>query len=501
MAPPALGTLTTAHHPKSAPPARPWLLRSLRLEVDLATKIIGLAVTSVAFTILYFALVSYRLAYQAEQERFGLALERIAATAALSIDGERHRQIVSNADVKNPAFLDIRNYLLKVQKANYLREDQIYTFNVPSIHELHFAVMLQANPFVGDIYHMVPENVPVLMRAWNERLATHTKLYRDAHGTWVSAYAPILDKRGEPAGILEVDYSIDQFMNAVTKQARLLVFISLLGLVLAGGFSVALGLGVRRALLLIRQGMQAIEHEDYSHRIQLSRRDELGLMAAQVNRMAETLSERLHMLKFLPRHTLEAIMRRAKLGESRTCERIFGAVFFSDIRGYTALSTQMTDEAVVEMLNHYLRRQAEIVQMHGGSIDKFMGDAVLALFLGADGARRAVAAALDIRAAVEELNQAQVFCAPIHIGIGISVGEMVLGEIGSAERRERTPIGSVVNLASRLGSRAGSEEILVSEAVRAAIGPSLRIVQSQEVTLKGFAEPQLAYLIEGCDTA
>jgi adenylate cyclase len=155
----------------------------------------------------------------------------------------------------------------------------------------------------------------------------------------------------------------------------------------------------------------------------------------------------------------------------------------------------MQDEELVEMLNHYLRRQAEIVLQHGGTIDKFMGDAVLALFLGHDAARRAVAAALHIRSAVEELNRAAIFRCPVHIGIGISVGEMVLGEIGSEERRERTPLGSVVNLASRLGSRAGSEEILISQSVRDAVGPALRISHSQEVALKGFSEPQLAHWV------
>jgi adenylate cyclase len=219
-------------------------------------------------------------------------------------------------------------------------------------------------------------------------------------------------------------------------------------------------------------------------------------MAEQVNRMAGTLSERFHMLKFLPRHTLEAISRRAQRGETVQCERVCGAVLFSDIRGYTALSAEMTDEAIVGMLNHYLRRQAEIVEQHGGSIDKFMGDAVLALFIGDGGAARAVAAGLHIRDAVEQLNREAVFKGAVHIGIGISFGEMVLGEIGSEDRRERTPIGSVVNLASRLCSRAGSEEILVSDSVRGELGSRLRIAHTQPLALKGFNDPQLTHWAE-----
>jgi class 3 adenylate cyclase len=90
-----------------------------------------------------------------------------------------------------------------------------------------------------------------------------------------------------------------------------------------------------------------------------------------------------------------------------------------------------------------------------------------------------------------------VFPIPVHIGLGISVGELVLGEIGSEDRRERTPIGSIVNLASRLGSRAGSEEIMVSDGVRRELGDSLDIEASLSLQLKGFTEEQSGHLVRG----
>jgi hypothetical protein len=111
--------------------------------------------------------------YEAEEERFGLALDRIAATAALSIDGDAHRRIQSNADAKSPEFQRIRGFLDEVRRANYLpHEDQIYTFNVVGNGDLRFAVMLQQNTFVGDKYQMVPDNVPVLMRALDRNMGT-----------------------------------------------------------------------------------------------------------------------------------------------------------------------------------------------------------------------------------------------------------------------------------------------------------------------------------------
>jgi len=470
--------------------------RRLRLRPSLFVQIVGLGVLSVALTITYFALISYRLEYQAEEERFGLALDRIAATAALSIDGDDHRRIRSNADAQTPEFKRIREYLERVRAANYLRFDQIYTFHPVSDHELRFAVMLHERPFVGDAYHVVPENVSLLMKVLTQRTAMHTRLYRDAHGTWVSAYAPIFDRQGQIAGILEVDYTVDEFLQAVAKTARTITLVSLIGLALVAAVSFALAHSVGRALRKIRIGIKELEKQNFGYRIELDRGDELGLMATQINHMAATLAERYQMLKYLPKHTIEAIARRALRGHSTLSERRAGAVFFSDIRGYTALSVESSDEKIVQMLNHYLSRQAEIIEQHGGVIDKFMGDAVLALFYEEDATRRAVAAALDIRTAVEQLNRDAVFQCPVHIGMGISFGQILLGEIGSDLRRERTPVGSVVNLASRLGSRAGAEEILLSDAARQAIGDDLVVSASEAVLLKGFNEPQTAHFVQ-----
>lgn len=474
--------------------------RRLSLRPSLFAQIVGLGVLSVALTIAYFALISLRLEYSAEEERFGLALDRIAATTALSIDGDAHRRIRSNADANSPEFRQIRSYLERVRAANYLRFDQIYTFHPVSDDELRFAVMLHERPFIGDAYRVVPENRPVLMRALHQRVAVHTRLYRDPHGSWVSAYAPIFDSKGQLAGLLEVDYTIDEFLHAVEARARTLVLVSLIGLLLATVVSVMLAHSVGRALRKIRKGVAELEKQNFDHRIDLSRGDELGLMANQINRMAATLAERFQMLKYLPQHTVEAISHRTQRGEAAVTTRQEGAVFFSDIRGYTAISAELADEKIVQMLNHYLRRQAEIITQHGGVIDKYMGDAVLALFFGKAAAERAVRAALAIRDAVVGLNRDAVFECPVHIGIGISLGDVVLGEIGSEERRERTPIGTVVNLASRLGSRAGAEEILVSESIARALGEDLDATPTEPLQLKGFNEPQAARSVRGLRT-
>lgn len=327
--------------------------------------------------------------------------------------------------------------------------------------------------------------------------AAHTKLYMDEHGEWVSAYAPILDGKGEVAGILEADYDISQLNAALKVQLQRILALSLSAVALALIVSVLFARRLEGALQRIREGAEAIEKERYDYRIQLRSHDELGLVARQFNRMAEVLYERFHLLKFLPRHTLEAIAQRVKEGRAVETERVEASILFSDIRGYTSMSQGLSDEQVVAMLNQYLRRQAELVEERGGTIDKFIGDAVLAVFTGEGHPARAVEAALFIQKEVARMNARGAFEREVHIGIGVASGSLVLGEIGSDERRERTIIGSVVNLASRLCSHAGAGEVVVCDATRAALGARLEVASSEEVPLKGFSGAQRCHLVRG----
>lgn len=472
---------------------------------SLALKIVGLAVLSVSLTIAYFGLVSYRVEYQSQKERAGHTLDRIVATAVLAIDGAAHRRIKKSDDAGTPEFVRIRDYLRKVQLANSLREDQIYTFALdPQLVErvsagervtLHFAVMLQEKSFIGDAYQVVPQNLAALRQALLTGQAAHTDLYSDANGTYISAYAPIRDGNGAISGVLEVDYDVHAFLMAVERSVRRLVLISLVGLLVSTLLATTLANGITRALRSIRESAEAIAGQDYSRRIELSRNDELGLVAQQFNQMAETLAQRFLMLKYLPQHTLESIEQRTQSGIVPITKRVFGAVLFTDIRGFTALSNQVSDVELVQILNLYLAKQAEIIEAHGGVIDKFIGDAVLALFMGGGRCRRAVEAALSIRKALLELHEST-GRAQVHVGLGIAAGELVLGEIGSEARRERTPLGPVVNLASRLSSAAGSEEILVSDFVYNELGADLQVSASRGVALKGFTTTQVCHSVE-----
>jgi len=173
--------------------------------------------------------------------------------------------------------------------------------------------------------------------------------------------------------------------------------------------------------------------------------------------------------RYVSRDLLNRVLSRAEPvalgGERRVC-----TVFFADIRGFTALAEDLPPEDLHSLLNDYFRVVIGQITAHGGFVDKFIGDNVMALFSEGPAAQTAVAAARAARGVllqVEELNlrRAVAELAPIRVGIGLNVGEVLLGNIGSEDRMDFTAIGDAVNVAARLQSMATGGEVLMSGAV------------------------------------
>ena len=173
------------------------------------------------------------------------------------------------------------------------------------------------------------------------------------------------------------------------------------------------------------------------------------------------------------------------------------AVLFSDIRGFTALSETMSADSMAKLLTEYFTEMVECVFRHGGTLDKFIGDAVMAQW-GApigepDDCDRAMMAAMDMMDELDRLNARwQTEGRPtLQIGIGLNVGEVFAGNIGSDRRLEYTVIGDPVNISSRLCGAAAAGEILISEDFRASLGspPPLEALPPMELKGKSQALP------------
>jgi adenylate cyclase len=171
------------------------------------------------------------------------------------------------------------------------------------------------------------------------------------------------------------------------------------------------------------------------------------------------------------------------------------AVLFSDIRGFTALSETMNPDDMAKLLTEYFSEMVECVFRHGGTLDKFIGDAVMAQWgapLGeSDDADRAMSAAMDMMEALDKLNEhwTQQKRPIVQIGIGLNIGDAFAGNIGSERRLEYTVIGDTVNTASRLCGKAGKGEILVSEAFKDSLVTPPRMVPVPPMELKNKSQP------------
>ena len=166
-------------------------------------------------------------------------------------------------------------------------------------------------------------------------------------------------------------------------------------------------------------------------------------------------------------------------------------IFFSDIRGFTPLSESMGPDEIATLLTEYFTEMVEIVFEHSGTLDKFMGDAIMALWgapiAHADDADRAMKCALDQLVSLERLNKKwkEQDRPELGIGIGINFGEVFAGNIGSDRRLEYTVIGDAVNIASRLCSIAGPNEILISESFYQALKHPPKVEALEPIQVKG----------------
>lgn len=180
------------------------------------------------------------------------------------------------------------------------------------------------------------------------------------------------------------------------------------------------------------------------------------------------------------------------------------AILFSDIRGFTTFSEKMLPYDVIHILNRYFNKMGTIINDNGGYIDNYMGDGLLALFEAPDAitmAQRSIKTATEMLIAVDELNQ---YIEPLYqwkmeIGIGIHIGNVVVGTIGAISNRRNTVIGDAVNLASRIESanKEVATHILISEDLYKQVTDQVQIGKRVSLHLKGKSGEFMLYEVTG----
>lgn len=214
---------------------------------------------------------------------------------------------------------------------------------------------------------------------------------------------------------------------------------------------------------------------------------------------AEWLRFRRSLERYLPTPAVEQVLEQPELILGG--KRQVATVLFGDLRGFTALAERLDPEQVVGLLNQCLGRMAEVVFRHDGMVDKFIGDAIMAVFgvptPRPDDAERAVQAALEMQAAVAQVRVPGADGDTFRMGIGVHTGELVVGNIGSERRVDYTVVGDTVNLAARLEQTAGPGQVLVSQRTFDLARHSVTASDLGLVQVKGRQEGVQVYAVTG----
>jgi adenylate cyclase len=203
--------------------------------------------------------------------------------------------------------------------------------------------------------------------------------------------------------------------------------------------------------------------------------------------MIQGLRERFALTKYVGDHTLKMIQEKQTIDLDEKASYQELAILFTDIRGSTSKISTSTPEEFLEKLNKTLGKQADTVLMHNGSIDKYVGDSVIALFAGVDSLKAAINTAIQIQKDFKSDKELNEFFDGI--GIGINYGSVILGNMGAKERMDYTVIGSEVNLCARLCSAAKDAQILIPKDLINQYSNEVEDVSFREVgaqELKGF---------------
>jgi len=173
-------------------------------------------------------------------------------------------------------------------------------------------------------------------------------------------------------------------------------------------------------------------------------------------------------------------------------------ILFADIRGFTSFSEHQEPEDLINVLNKYLSMAAEAILVYEGTLDKFMGDAVMAIFNApleqSDHPLRAVKAAAAMQRSVAEFNKIMGGYEPqLDFGVGIHVGEAVIGNVGTQARMDYTAIGDAVNLAKRIQENTPGGRVLLSERAYICVKDYIRVIPHKKLTVKGRQTPEQTY--------
>jgi len=330
--------------------------------------------------------------------------------------------------------------------------------------------------------------------------------YADAKGGHIIDIAVPMEFSKVPLGALYLGFSDRSIRQTIARARHQTLWIT--AVMILGGIGGAIGLGIvlTKPIHKLAQGTKAIAAGSFDITLPIVARDEIGDLTESFNDMAKSLREKEKIKhafsSYVARQVVDEILKNPDDIMLSGARRDV-SVIFCDMRGFTPLAERLPPEEVVAALNDFYSLMIDTTIKQDGTINKFLGDAVMAIF-GApvgypDHCLRAVKTALAMQRGIAELSTKRVMQGkePMAIGIGISAGEAVAGTVGTERQMEYTVIGDKVNLAARLESNAKPGQILVSADAYMQVADLVDARCLGAMTVKGKEEEVTVYEILG----
>jgi adenylate cyclase len=450
----------------------------------------------------------FYLARQHFYKEYRAKLLSIATTTAALTDGDQLKAVQESKDEASPAYAALQKSLRDARNANRRAETQVQrlfaVWAEKSGGMMRVVADSEEDPSTrghsGEVYRI--QGAPMLL----DQAGAEENFATDEFGRFLRAHAPVRDRSGKVVGAVIVQSSPAWVEGKLWPLAE--AGVAGLGLALALSIPVAFWLSSRasRPLTELKRTLDSIAKGDLKVRADVKSADEFGEVALSVNHMADGLAERDRVKSAFARYVSQQVMDTMLSSDSATLlhgNRRRISVLFADIRGFSKISERMAPEKVVQLLNDYFELMVEVIFRNHGTLDKFMGDGLMAIFGAPENdpyqEENALKAAIEMQQELEKLEARWTAeGVQIRIGVGIHSGPAIVGTIGSSRRMEYTAIGDTVNVASRLESATKDlgTNILVSEHTYYGAKGSFAFRNMGTITVRGREEPLTVYGLE-----
>jgi len=338
--------------------------------------------------------------------------------------------------------------------------------------------------------------------------------YRDEKWGRIVDSSFLIESDGTKTGVLRIGYSMERLYARVARVRAIMAFVIFVFIVMAAGAAAAVSRRFAKPILYLAETARQIGRGNLDMTVSVTTGGrEIQELAGSFNEMIRGLKEKQQIKdtfsRYVSRQVADELLRDMDNislgGETKEV-----TILFSDIRGFTTISEKLPADLVVGLLNEYFNSMVDVVFEYEGTLDKFIGDAIMAIYGSPvrhdDDPMRAIKSALKMKQKLDELNEKWMNkdgLSPIQIGIGINTGNVVAGNIGHSQRLEYTVIGDNVNLASRLESltKEFKSPIVISGSTYEKVKDQVEAKLLDSVKVKGKTVPVDVYELIGLKNA